>query len=184
MDTDVELAMLTLLLGLEELEVVESGLDRERNLRQLTVVPKQSVGRCPRCQQVSDTRHACHERRVSDLPMGSWRVELVVRLWQFRCRGCDTFFTPRLEALAEGSHATERLLERLAELASHSDVATAARFFGLAEKTAEGWYYAYLKRQVDGPIEPASAAPALQPVRSLGIDELSFKKDSASSAAC
>lgn len=176
MDLDVELSTLTGLLGLEEFEVVEASLDRGRTLRRLTLVPRTSVGRCPHCQGISAARHACHERLVSDLPMGSWRVELVVRLWQFHCRGCDRFFTPRLGALAEGSHATERLLERLAELASHSDVATAARFFGLAQKTAEGWYYAYLQRQVESPVKH------LLPVESLGIDELSFKKDTASSA--
>jgi hypothetical protein len=110
--------------------------------------------------------------------MGGRRVELVVRLSQFYCFACDRFFTPYFAALAEGAHATERLLERLAELASHSDVATAARFFGIPEKTAEGWYYQYLERQRRAP------ARHLQPVRSLGIDELSLKKDTGSSAVC
>jgi transposase len=181
MDTEVDRATLSSLVGLDELEVVESRLDRQEGVRRVTLVPRVSVGSCPHCRAVTDERHACHERRVADLPMGSWRVELVVRLWQFRCRACDAYFTPRFGALAEGAHATERLLERLAELASHSDVATAARFFGLPEKTAEGWYYAYLERRE---IERQTGASALEPVRSIGIDELSFKKDIAGSAAC
>lgn len=197
MDTDIELATLTSLLGLDELEVVESRLEEVggRVRRRLTLVHGTRAGLCPHCGAVVDERHACHDRVVTDLPMGAWPVALVVRLWQFRCRGCDRFFTPRLPALAEGVHATERLLERLAELASHSDVATAARFFGLPEKTAEGWYYAYLKRHVAPPLsdEPAARVSAsnastrqspLKPVRSLGIDELSFKKGTAGSAAC
>ncbi len=98
--------------------------------------------------------------------------------WQFVCPTCDKFFTPRLAVLAEGAHATERLLESLVELASRSDLVTAARFFGIAEKTAEGWYYGYLQRKQKTP------APHLQPVRSLGIDELSLKKDTGNSAAC
>lgn len=178
MDTDVELATLTSLLDLHEFEVVESTWDRREKLRRLTLVPKAIVGLCPHCHAATDERHVCHDRVVADLPMGGQRVELVVRLSQFHCRACDKFFTPRFAALAEGAHATERLLERLAELASHSDVATAAGFFGIPEKTAEGWYYQYLERKQKEP------AAHLQPVRSLGIDELSLKKDTGNSAAC
>jgi transposase len=178
MDADVELATLTSLLDLDEFEVVESGWDRREKVRRLTLVPKAIVGLCPHCHGITDERHVCHDRVITDLPMGGQRVELTVRLWQFRCCTCDKYFTPRLAALAEGAHATERLLERLAELASRSDVATAARFFGIPEKTVEGWYYPYLERKQKEP------APNLQPVKSLGIDELSLKKDTGNSAVC
>src|SRR5277367_4986421 len=130
MDADIELGMLTLLLDLDELEVVESTWDRREKIRQLTLVPQVIIGLCPHCHGATDDRHVCHDRVIADLPMGGQRVELVVRLSQFHCPACDRFFTPRFAALAEGAHATERLLERLAELASHSDVTTAALFFG------------------------------------------------------
>lgn len=178
MDAEVELATLTSLLDLEEFEVVESHDDRPARLRRLTLVPVARAGLCPCCGQLSGNRHACHDRRVLDLPLGAWRVELTVRLWQFECDNCKRFFTPGFSALAEGAHATERFLERLAELAGHGDVASAARLMGIAEKTAQDWYYRYLERKQKEP------APRLEPVRSLGIDELSLKKDSASSAAC
>jgi transposase len=178
MDADIELATLSLLLDLDEFEVVESSWDRREKIRRLTLVPKAAVGLCPHCHGVTDARHVCHDRIIADLPMGGQRVELVVRLSQFHCSACDKFFTPRFAALAEGAHATERLLERLAALASHSDVATAAHFFGIPQKTAEGWYYSYLERKQKEP------AAHLQPVRSLGIDELSLKKDIGNSAAC
>ena len=178
MDADIELATLTSLLGLDEFEVVASEREPSRKLRRLTVVPKAIVELCPHCHSLTEERHACHDRVITDLPMGGCGVELVVQLNQFHCGACDKYFTPRLAGLAPGAHATERLLERLAELASHSDVVTAARFFGIAEKTAEGWYYSYLERKRK---EPASH---LKPVRSLGIDELSLKKDTGNSAAC
>ena len=78
--------------------------------------------------------------------------------------------------MAEGTHATERLLARLAELIQHGDIANAARFFGLAEKTAEKWYYEYVERNQKSPSD-------LRPIRSLGIDELSLKKSTGSSPA-
>jgi transposase len=178
MDADIELATLTSLLDLDEFEVVESTWQRREKMRRLTLVPKTAVGLCPHCRGVTDGRHLCHDRQIADLPISGHRVELTVRLWQFHCPACDTFFTPRFAALAEGAHATERLLERLAELASHSDVTTAARFLGIPEKTAEGWYYPYLERRQKEP------ATALLPVKSLGIDELSLKKSTGNSAAC
>lgn len=180
MDADVEQATLTSLLDLEGFEVVEAAWDRRNKLRRFTLAPTMAVGLCPHCRGVTDERHLCRDRTIADLPMGGCRVELIVRLWQFRCGACDKFFTPRFAALADGAHATERLLERLAELAGRSDVATAARFFGVAEKTAEGWYYDYLERKRKDP----AAAAHLQPVQSLGIDELSLKKDTGNSAAC
>jgi transposase len=178
MDADIELATSTSLLNLDEFEVVESTWDRRAKLRRFILVPKTAVGLCPHCHFLSDDRHACRDRVIADLPMGGQRVELVVQLWQFDCDGCKKFFTPRFAALAEGAHATERLLERLAELVSHGDIAAAARFFAIPEKTVEGWYYAYVERKRREP------APHLEPVRSLGIDELSLKKDTASSPVC
>lgn len=165
------------LLDLDGFEVVDAAADRAGKLRRLTVVPTQSAGLCPHCGQATAERHACHDREVVDLPLGGWKTLLVVRSFQFRCGRCDKFFTPRHPALAEGAHATERFLERLAEYASHADVSSAARFLGIPEKTAEHWYYDYLKRrQMD-------SAKGLMPVRCLGIDELSLKKDTGSSAA-
>lgn len=180
MDAAQGLETIAALLDLEEFEVVEATCDRGAKVRRFTVVPKASAGLCPHCRGLTDDRHVCRDRTVTDLPIGRWKTELRVRLWQFHCPVCDKFFTPRLAALAEGAHATERLLERLAELASHGDVCTAARFFGLPAKTVEGWYYDYLQRKEK---EPESGS-AFQPVRSLGIDELSLKKDTGSSAAC
>lgn len=178
MNTSAELAVMSSLLDLDEFEVVESTRDRAKRLGTFTLVPKITLGLCPHCRGMSEERHLCRDRTVTDLPVGGWRTELVVRLWQFRCERCDHFFTPHLVVLAEGSHATERLLERLAELVDQSDISSAARFFGLAEKTAQEWYYQHVKRKERRP--PA----ALEPVRSLGIDELSLKKDTGNSAAC
>jgi transposase len=175
-----ELGVINTLLDLEEFEVVQVSADRKSRVRTLTLVPRMGVGVCPHCHGVCDERHVCRDRDVLDLPMGGWRTELTVRLCQFRCRVCDRFFTPRYAALAEGSHATERLLERLGELIVHSDVAAAAKFFGIPEKTAERWYYEHRQRKQHDD-EPKVG---LQPIRSLGIDELSLKKDTGNLPAC
>lgn len=177
MDASLECATLTSLLGLDEFEVVESQRNAGAKLLRLVLVPRSLLAVCPHCRKATDERHACHDRQVRDLPMGGCAVELIVRQWQFHCDTCGRYFTPRLQSLAEASHATERLLERLSELAGRSDVKTAARFFDLPEKTAQAWYYQYLERKDKPPVA------GLMPVQSLGIDELSLKKDAASSVA-
>jgi transposase len=57
-----------------------------------------------------------------------------------------------------------------ARLIRVSDVANAAAFFGVPEKTLERWYYDYVERQRQAP------AGTARPIRQLGLDELSFKK--------
>lgn len=166
------------LLDLEEFEVVHVTDGPEPNSRRFTVIPRCSVAVCPHCGALSSERQQTRERTLLDLPMGGHRTELIVRVWQFCCAGCATCFTPRFEAVAEGTHATERLLERAGALIRVSDIANAAAFFGIPEKTLEHWYYDYLERMRQSPM------PERKPIRSLGIDELSLKKSTGSSAAC
>ena len=178
MDGAADLDVYTSLLGLEEFEVVEVSADAKQKVRRLTIVPRMGVGLCPHCGSPCEQRHECFDRTVLDLPMGQSSTELIVRLSQFHCGGCDRFFTPHYRAIAEGMHATERLLDRMEQMIRFSDVANTARFFAVAEKTLERWYYEYLERKQNSP------SRELQAVRSLGIDELSLKKSTGNSAPC
>jgi hypothetical protein len=85
-------------------------------------------------------------------------------------------WTPHSPIVAEGTWATARLVAQAAELVRRSDVANAAAFFGIPEKTLERWYYDYVECQ-----RTVTNATA-QPIRSLGIDELSLKKSTVSSS--
>ena len=79
-------------------------------------------------------------------------------------------------AIAPGAHATERFLAQAARLIRFSDIANVAAFFGVSENTLARWYYDYVERQQKTP--PAN----LKPIKSLGIDELSLKKNTGSSS--
>jgi transposase-like protein len=103
-------------------------------------------------------------------------VELIIRSAQYRCEHCDRFFTPVCPHVAPGAHATERFLEHAARLIRFADVANAAAFLGVPEKTLSRWYYDYVQRQLDKP-----KGGAAKPIKSLGIDELSLKKSIGSS---
>ena len=170
-------AFWTGVLDLEGCEVVHQRHEPAARVWHFTVLPTLAAGVCPDCGRVSTTRHQARDReRVHDLPIGDSRVELTVRTFQYECPACGRCFTPPYPALAEGAHATERLLERCAALVRTGDVRNAAAFFGLPEKTLERWYYDFLERR-----QQISAAAA-EPVRSIGIDELSVKKGGAASS--
>ena len=174
MDSERGLDLVTQVLGLDEFEVVHSVREAGGRAWHLTIVPRSVLGVCPQCGQVSRERHASHEREILDLPIGRCVTKLTLRQWQFHCGACGRFFTPRSPVIAEGTHATERLLERMAEMIGFSDIRNTAVFFGVAEKTLERWYYEFLERN--------RVPEAHQPIRSLGIDELSLKKSTGSSA--
>ena len=150
----------------------EDDLQRYR----LTVTPKKRLGVCPHCGKVSDTIHQTRTREhIKDLSISTEALELNVRVLQFKCV-CGQCFTPPLPFLAEGAHATERFLERAAQLIRTSDVANAAAFLGVPERTLGDWYYDFLQRR------PHPSGQQLKPVRRLGIDELSLKKNSSNSS--
>ena len=175
MDGDNPLPLWTAVLKLPDFEVVHCQEGASPELLCFTVRPKHEVGICPHCGRLSGEVHQRRAReRIKDLPLGTRAVELKVRVPQLWCVTCDRLFTPSWPALAEGTHATERFLGQVARLVRTSDLVNAAAFFGVPEKTLEGWYYDYLERQ-----QP-QAAQAAKPIRSLGIDELSLKKGTGS----
>jgi transposase len=137
-----------------------------------TVAPQQRLGVCPKCGKVTDQVHQTRTREpIRDLPISNYAVDLAVRVLQFTCPRCGQVFTPPVAFLAEGAHATERFLERAVELTRTSDLANAAAFLGVAERTLGNWYYHYLQRR-----QPVGNQK-LKPIRRLGIDELALTKE-------
>ncbi len=168
----------TELLDLPGFVVAHHDDDAPNNRHVFTVTPRHTIGICPHCHTPTETvKQRRHRERILDLPIGSRTVELTVRVDQFECETCGRCFTPLIDFLADGAHATERLLGRAAELIQHSDVANAARFFGIPETNLGRWYYDYLERHQ----QRAAKVPG-KPIRRIGIDELSLKKGTDSSS--
>jgi transposase len=169
----------TVLLHLSDFEVAHVYEDAELKRLFITVIPTHRIGVCPTCGRACDEVKQRRTREgIQDLPIGCNAVELKVRVDQFECQHCEKCFTPLIPFLAEGAHATERFMERAAQLIRKSDIANAAQFLGVAEKTLANWYYDYVERLQQQP--PASAP--LKPIRRVGIDELSLKKSSDNSS--
>src|SRR5438876_8684508 len=175
--TGLSLEFWARLLRLPDFVVVHCEENTDERRYCFTVAPARRIGVCPHCQKVSEEVHQTRTREsIKDLPISNYAVDLKVRVPQFACERCGCTFTPPVPFLAEGAHATERFLERSAELIRSSDVANAAAFYGVPERTLGTWYYDYLQRR-----QPV-CNQARKPIRRIGIDELSLKKTIASSS--
>jgi transposase len=169
------LAFWTALLQLPNYVVAHCQEESQRY--SFTVTPEQRIGVCPHCNHASkEVRQTRTRARIQDLPISDYAVELKVRVCQFWCERCQCNFTPPVPFLFEGAHATERFLARAADLIRMGDVANAATFLGVPEQTLGRWYYDYVQRR-----QVVSEQP-LKPIKRIGIDELSLKKNIASSS--
>lgn len=96
MDTDVELATLTSLLDLDELEVVESSRDRREKVRRLTLVPGPSLD-CVRTVMGSltnDTSVMTELSRTCRWAASGWCGRWGLTRMARSARGCFAPFSP------------------------------------------------------------------------------------------
>ncbi len=163
-------------LNLPDFRVVQECRDSPNDPICFTVVPAEEVARCPGCGHACALVHRRHDSKpMRDLPIGPRAVNLIVRTPQLRWDRCERYFTPSDPAIAPGAHATERFLEQAVRLIRFSDIATVAEFFAVPPNRLARWYSDDVERQQ--PTPPAE----LNPIKSIGIDELSLKKSIASS---
>src|SRR6266849_569753 len=173
MNQQEQLQFWTQLLHLDGFQVVHLCQHTPADPIRLTLIPTIPLGVCPQCHRSCDSIHRRSESDpVRDLPFGPQAVELVIRTYQYCCPACQRFFTPVSTVFAPGTHATERFLEQAARLIRFSDIANAAAFFGVPEKTLERWYYDYVERQ------RATPPTAPKPIKQIGIDELKLTQGS------
>ena len=165
----------TMALNLPRYEVCHCAEDGIDEVLRLNIIPKQVIELCPNCGcPCNSWRQKRWLENILDLPLGGRAVSLKVRVFQYQCDHCGRNWTPHSPIVEEGTWATKRLVECAAELVDCSGVANAAAFFGIPEKTLERWYYDHVERQTK------VANSRANPIRSLGIDELSLKKSTAS----
>lgn len=172
------LCLLTALLNLPEFKVVHEQRLTPSDPVQFTVIPQIRAAVCLHCGRTCTKVNRTNESKLKDLPLGEQSVELIVRTYQFECEHCESYFTPHFSCFAPGAHATQRFLVQIARWIAISDIANVARMFGIPERTLGNWYYDHIERQMQQP-----SSPDVKPIKCLGIDELSLKKNIGSSSA-
>ena len=111
--------------------------------------------------------HSWTERRVRDLPWGTWQVWLVVEVHRVRCRRCGVR-TERLPFVTGKVHYTTRLEAAVARDCEAAPVSRVARAWTLPPETVRRMDKRVLRRW--------AAARPRKPLRYLGVDEIYLGK--------
>ena len=122
---------------------------------------------CSGCGIGVRTIHSVRERRVRDLPWGTWKVWLVVEVHRVDCRRCGVR-TERIDFL-EGKHPyTRRFAEAVARDCEDAAVRRVASKWDLSPQTV---------RRIDKrALEAWSRRRKRRPLRVMGVDELFWQK--------
>lgn len=124
-------------------------------------------GCCSGCGQPVAAIHDREERRIRDLPLFEYPVELVVPRVRVMCPDCG----PKLEQLSwlePYARVTRRLADSVARLCKMATVLHAARFYGLDWKTVKDIDRAHLEQEL-GPVD-------LNSIEVIGLDEFAIQK--------
>jgi transposase len=133
----------------------------------LWVRPGEPAYVCGGCGQTRRDLHSWTERRVRDLPWGTWTVWLVVDVHRLRCPRCGVR-TERIPWLAGKARYTARLEAAVAEDCEHAPVSRVAAKWGLSSTTVRRLDKRVLRRWAAG--RPRA------PLRYLGVDEIFLGK--------
>jgi transposase len=122
---------------------------------------------CGGCGMGKRRVHSVRERRVRDLPWGTWRLWLALDVHRVYCRRCGVR-TERIEFL-EGKHPyTARFSQAVARDCEDAPVHRVASKWGLSPQTA---------RRIDKrALEAWSRNRRRRPLRQLGVDEIFWRK--------
>ncbi len=163
-------ASVTRLLALPGYGVYRQEVDEERQVLTLWVRPsgKRPYHRCRGCGISTQATHGLpRERRVRDLPWGSWTVWLVVEVHTVACRRCGRR-RERLPFVTGTGHHTQRFAAAVARDCADAPVRRVAARWGLAAETV---------RQLDKRALQQWAAGRPRPsLRYLGVDEIFLGK--------
>ena len=122
---------------------------------------------CPGCGQSSQAIHSHYCRRLRDIPISTWHVQLVIRIRRFRCQNRECTRQTFAESLADLAPAYARRSSRLT---------TALRAVGLVVGAQAGSRLAGQLRMKTSPttllrVLRQTPLPAIVTPRVLGIDD-------------
>jgi transposase len=148
-------------------------IERDANRFRLIIHVEQESS-CPRCGEVSRSRHSSYSRRLQDLPWQGVAVELWASAGRFRCRNSSCPRKIFCERLPEIARAYGRQAERVAEI---------VRLIGYVAGGLPGQRLlarlaiavsddTVVRRVREKPPEEASVAP----IRHLGVDDWAWRK--------
>jgi transposase len=157
-------AIVTRILRLPGYGVYAWEADEETNT--LTLAIRQTAREpfyvCGGCGIAGRYVHSWTERRLRDLPWGTWRVSLRIEVHRVRCPRCGVR-TERLPFVAGKVHYTTRLEAAVAQACEAAPVTRVAAQWGLPPET--------VRRMDKRVLQRWAAARPRRPLHYLGVDE-------------
>lgn len=132
---------------------------------------------CPRCGEVSHSRHSSYSRRLQDLPWQGVAVELWAMVGRFRCRNSSCprkIFCERLPQIARVyGRQTERATEIVRLIGYVAGGLPGQRLLArLAIATSDDTVLRRVRKQPCGEV-------SVSPIRHLGVDDWAWRKGQA-----
>jgi transposase len=150
---------------------VEEHWEEDRGGRRWCVIRLRPVSAarrcCSGCGRLTRAIHELEERRIRDLPLFEYAVELLVPRVRVECPHCG----PKLERLSwlePYARLTRRLGESVARLCKVATIRHVARWYGLDWKTVKDLDRSSLEREL-GPVD-------LEGIEVIGLDEFAIQK--------
>jgi transposase len=148
-------------------------IERDANRFRLSVHVEQEPT-CPRCGEVSHSKHSCYCRRLQDLPWQGVAVELWAIVGRFRCRNSSCprqIFCERLPQIARVyGRQTERAAEIVRLIGYVAGGLPGQRLLArLAIATSDDTVLRRVRKQSAGEV-------SLTPIRHLGVDDWAWRK--------
>lgn len=162
------------ILGLEDLDIVDQKYDKETDIREFYCCHHYDIGVCPLCLQISDDLHDYpNQRRIHDTLLRGEKVLLIFDSRRLKCNHCRKVFTQEVRDVVPDCTYTYRLYEEIANPKRKQDVATISELYGVGYKLVESIFL----KAGEAKLEARRQEP--YQVTQLGIDEISEKKDMA-----
>ena len=158
---------LTELLGLTDFQVIGYEIYEPEHQLILLCEVAHPVAICPDCQQPSEAIHEYKPQLVRDVSAFGMACYLDYVRRRFKCQTCQKPFTEQLATVSLGRY-TVRYEHYIFEQYRQASITEIADQENLGYKAAQGIFY----RQAEARVSQASC----QPVRRLGVDEISLKK--------
>lgn len=157
----------TELLGLPDFAVIGYEIYEPEHQLVLICEVVHQIAICPDCQQPSTAIHEYKPQMVRDVSAFGLEsyVDYVRR--RFKCHQCQKPFTEQLSTISLGRY-TVRYEQHIFEQYRQASITEIAYQENLGYKAAQGIFY----RQAEARVGQANS----QPVRRLGLDEISLKK--------
>lgn len=131
---------------------------------------------CPHCHNVSMKVHDRRARRKRDIPLGHWKIELLVLKRRFWCVVCRKPFTERDTACGWRRRTTRRLREDIGKQASTQPISHVANRYEVGPRFVQACLNTIARREIEQKGLSVDEQQHLPTPRFLGIDEFARRK--------